>query len=486
MNAVEFGQKIADIVQHLSQVNRGIYIAPNITLNTERLALNADKKTLLFVANASAFGNGKLYTGMAASIDTFYYCNEKDRVESFQWSEVQNVTLLKKTNYVESFFKCDQIQIQLYNGKRHILEECMIGFDCNLVEKLITDAAKFTHDGVIATNPWQCITLSLDELPQEVLLAYMEILYNYAYITGEKVESVEYSALQSIGVRIGLSAEIRSKLRSYLLNIHERNKTGNLVNACKKVLSFGSYEIFRYSLMQDALYLSEVNGEDICWTQDAFLVGLQRILNIKDNQIETMLAAIHLHKNMQRHHADLSMIQRDMDKIFSHAKTVSIPQETIFCSGSVYTVDTYIGIFKYRKQKVSISKQRELMLQEIIRNSQKTVNYLLEEINDVTIQLMDAVQKGNERSILLQSLTKRMKQFMEYSNKTQNVQKELYYNGIQNVIDIEQINMLDEVQKALVLQCYEKRNSVQWKIKENLPSEMLVRIQRIEVLKNEE
>ena len=126
------------------------------------------------------------------------------------------------------------------------------------------------------------------------------------------------------------------------------------------------------------------------------------------------------------------------------------------------------------------------MLQEIIRNSQKTVNYLLEEINDVTIQLMDAVQKGNERSILLQSLTKRMKQFMEYSNKTQNVQKELYYNGIQNVIDIEQINMLDEVQKALVLQCYEKRNSVQWKIKENLPSEMLVRIQRIEVLKNEE
>lgn len=48
-----------------------------------------------------------------------------------------------------------------------------------------------------------------------------------------------------------------------------------------------------------------------------------------------MLTAIRIHKDMQEMDADLQKLSGKMDTVLQRSKTLRIPSEAIFCSGSV-------------------------------------------------------------------------------------------------------------------------------------------------------
>lgn len=50
-------------------------------------------------------------------------------------------------------------------------------------------------------------------------------------------------------------------------------------------------------------------------------------------------------------------------------------------------------------------KQRELMLKEIAGNSQKALNYLIEDVNEITVRLQEAIKKGRETELKIKKLS---------------------------------------------------------------------------------
>src|SRR5699024_4454380 len=62
---------------------------------------------------------------------------------------------------------------------------------------------------------------------------------------------------------------------------------------------------------------------------------------------------------------------------------------------------------------VENNKQREFMLQAIIRNTQKSLIYLIEDINSITNQLMDEMYKGNQNSAKIEQLSNILKMLSE-------------------------------------------------------------------------
>ena len=70
-------------------------------------------------------------------------------------------------------------------------------------------------------------------------------------------------------------------------------------------------------------------------------------------------------------------------------------------------VGTYKGIKKVTGlSELENNKQRELMLQAIIKNSQKSLNYLIEDVNEISKQLTEEINKGMEVAIKIKKLSK--------------------------------------------------------------------------------
>lgn len=487
MGTVEVGNKIVSLARKLNSLERGIAVCPDIELETRGIAPDVESRELLFVTSASSTKPGeKLKTGMACSVEKFYYCNRNGHPQSFPLEQVATVGFQGKNRF-GTYSPGDKVIVTLENGDQHVLGECMLGCDCSRIAEMLVEAVE-------NIQPVEDITeircLSLCDLPKQMQINYMEVLYNYAYLTGCEIDSSEYAALQSIGVRLGLEADVRNELRDYMFLMKEnaRTKTGVLIKRCKSAMSYGSYEIFRCSLMQDALYLKSVNGETSPWYEDPFLNGLQNVLEILDEQIEVMLIAIHFYKEMQKKDADLKSLNGKVDLLLRRSKSLQIPSEAIFCSGSVYSIDTYHGIRRQRKLKKSITLQRELMLQEVIRNTQISMNHLVEDLNDTTLKLVDEVHKGNLRDqqiqlIMLRQLQNQAKSMVQKNDEVAVVQ---LYNRLPVQLDAERVCGLLPQQRELIESAYIALPQGSYSIRDDLSYSELSRLVRIEEIMDDE
>jgi hypothetical protein len=166
--------------------------------------------------------------------------------------------------------------------------------------------------------------------------------------------------------------------------------------------------------MQDMVYLYyKVHDGNICELgRDQFVSGVKGAFQLGDEQIDIMKLAVITNSEMIKPEIDATALKEMLERVQVLATKYGIPLSTIICSGSVYSIDTYRGISAARKRKDSIDKQRELMLQAVIRNTQRTVNTLIEDLNSVSVQLisemknsLDNIEKINKLAALLSRLT---------------------------------------------------------------------------------
>lgn len=484
MRTIELGENIIQEAKMLNCIERGILIAPDIETNTQEIAPDIERKELLFISDTAPIEPGKHpQIGMACSTEKFYYCNRKHQPQSFLLSQIQSVNAMGKNRF-GSYSVGDQILVQLHDNSYHILKECLVGCDIHAVVRLLHVAC---NHKIQLHDRSELYCLSLSELPAQLQIYYMEVLYNYAFVTDGTMTKEKYSALQSIIVRLGLDTEIRQEIKDYLFLAQQnsRTKTGILLKRCWESMSYGSFEIFRYSLMQDVLYLHVVSCDCRKWYEDPFLNSLQKMLGITDDQVELMLFAIDLHRDMQCRNADHIRLKKELDLLWSRAKTLHIPREAVFCSGSVYSVDTYHGIRKQQKLNASITRQRELMLQSVIRNMQTSLNYAVEELNDVTLRLLDCVKQGNARDEVIKDLSEKLYSYQSYlqdrMQQSQTIAITQLYNRLKASLTQDDLQKLLPQHRELVEQCYQQIHG-QYQIRQDLPARNLKLLGRIEAL----
>lgn len=296
-------------------------------------------------------------------------------------------------------FSADKLYLKT-NSASYVLDGCIDGLNlstlrnvfCHIISKCKESDETFSisRQGMLSS-----------ELPENIKLLYLQILCNYAYINDSMIDADEYNAITKFSVRMELSGEMRGKLRIYMNDCESRIKTGNLLAELMRVTEnqTGYWDIIKYCMMQDILYIHNIQSPGKSWREDGFVGSLMERCSLCPEQIETMVKAVKLNQQMQLRDADMEQLKGEWKKLVKsiYGTKGYVPTPYLFCAGSVYGVKSYTGFLqKDATSQKAVNKQRELILQEIIINNQKAVNVLIGDMNFLAERLERALETENK------------------------------------------------------------------------------------------
>lgn len=389
MNVENF---IKEEAKHLKNSRRAVEIAPDISQNHIKtikkkygniLEDTVDK----YILAMSYTGTGFFFlTG-----DAFYFNNfMQEGLQVVPFTEVIGIKAEAGGRFTPDkiYFKTAQ--------KDYVLDGCIDGVNLSTlvsVFRRIIEMAKNQNDDVFTISEQGLLS---SQLPEDIKLLYLQILCNYAYMNDKLIDTEEYNAITKFSVRMELCGETRGILRKYMNDFEGRIKTGNLLASIKKITEnqTGYWDVVKYCMMQDVLYIHEIQKPGGRWEEDGFVGSLMEHCSLNTEQIHTMKKAVSLNKEMQNKDADMEKLKGEWKKFIKSIKDTPgyVPTLYLFCSGSVYGLKSYEGFLKKDEtSQKAINKQRELILQEVIVSNQKAVNVLIGDMNYLAERLEKAL-----------------------------------------------------------------------------------------------
>lgn len=383
---------IKEEAMHLKNSRRVIEIAPDISENHIKAIKKKYGDTLgddfdRYILVMSYTGTGFFFlTG-----DTFYFNNfMQGGIQAVPFTEITSIKAEQGKTFTPDkiFFKTTQ--------KEYVLDGCIDGINLSTITtvfKRIIELAKNQMSSVFTVSEQGFLS---SQLPEDIKLLYLQILCNYAYLNDESIDADEYNAITKFSIRMELHGDTRGILRKYMNDFDGRIKTGNLLASIKKITEnqTGYWDVVKYCMMQDALYIHEIQQPGKRWEEDGFIGSLMEHCSLNPEQIHTMEKAVSLNKKMQNKDANMSKLKDEWKKLIKSIKDTPgyVPTLYLFCSGSVYGLKSYDGFLKKDEtSQKALNKQRELILQEVIVSNQKAVNVLIGDMNYLAERLERAL-----------------------------------------------------------------------------------------------
>lgn len=395
----------------LKHSRRNIDIAPDITKEIrekwiKKYGGKVDDNVGDNLIILSDTGTGSLaVTGKGIYFDNFL----QGGLKYLGFSEISSVKAVEG-----SFFRPDKVELNTITGKVYYLDGAIDGINVDLLSRIlnkIAEIAKSEGNEFVSSKQ----DVALYEVSDELKLVYLEILCNYAYIYDNLIDALEYTTIGKFTVRMELGENARVVLRKYMNNISERYKTGTLLKRARDLTEFetGQWDAFRYSLMQDILLLHEIQNADVSWKEDGFIGSLLNHSGLRREQMDTISDAVRLNKRMQQKECNYVEIKKEWMALFKKTRYTDgyVPSMYLFCAGSVYGVNCYENFFAAddNSQK-NINKKREIILQEIILNTQKTLNVLTGDMNYIASRIEKAVNESEEYKEKYKKLINRLQE----------------------------------------------------------------------------
>ncbi len=357
-----------------------------------------------------------------ASIDTIEYLTSEKAASFGKTKIVENVEVVLKDGTT-------------FNLTAHLLNVNFQGF-VELIKGILMEA----EEGKEYVNTSQITPLS--EMSEDIKQNYIKLVANFAYSDDQSIDVHEYTEIISLISRIELSSANRLEIRGYMSDVENVESNEALLNNLKTSVEEGSFDILSKSLFKDVLYIFGRKHDLYDWSENNFLKELAQSLSISTEEIELIITAIKNDEDILKYRKNDSQIKKSMKDLSAKAAAVGLPMAAIYLSGSVVGLSAagltsglaamgmggllgfssmftgigtlvLLGVGTYQGLKkitgigdLENNKQREFMLQAIIRNSQKSLTYLIEDINGITQQLMLEIKKGNENSVKIQKLSK--------------------------------------------------------------------------------
>ena len=433
------------IKEQIILLGNNTYTAPDIPdkkLNGAITAYAPDVNLEYVVAikDSSILSNGKegcLFLGDAVYLKTAFEKPLKldyAAIESISHNTFEKAASFGKTKTLEN------VIVYMKDGTSHNLTPLLLNVKLKGFVELINGILAEAQNGKEFINTSQITPLS--EMTEDIKKNYIKLVANFAYSDDQIIDVLEYTEIISLISRIELSPSMRLEIRGYMSNVGNLDPTESLLTRLKETVEEGSYDILSKSLFKDVLYIFGKKHNMYDWSQHAFLTQLAESLLISTEEIALIITAIQHDEDILKHRKNDSQIKKSMKDLSAKAVAVGLPMATIYFSGSVVGLSAagitsglatmgmggllgfssmftgigtlvLIGVGTYHGLKkvsgisdVENNKQREFMLQAIIRNSQKSLSYLIEDINGITQQLMLEMKKGNANSEKIQQLSK--------------------------------------------------------------------------------
>lgn len=420
---------------------------------------------------------------------------EYESIDSIEYDTNIELTKFGKEKEVESLkiVKTDETSFDI---SKHLLNVNQKGFEV-LINGILNEAA----NGQAYENTSQVMPLS--EMPDHVKKNYIKIVANYAYSDDQAIDAENYTEIVSLISRIELDSKSRIEIRAYLTDINTVEPSKSLLADLEEELKEESFSVLGKSLYKDVLYLFATKEDMSSWQDNTYLTELAEDLSITDEEINIIIEAIKNDEDILKHRKNDSQIKKSMKDVSAKAAAVGLPMAAIYFSGSVAGLSAagitsglatmgmggllgfssmftgigtlvLLGVGTYHGLKivsgigdVENNKQREFMLQAIIRNSQQSLSYLIKDINAISQQLVDEMKKGNENSDKIHKLShvlNMLSKGAQISAEKQNIsQIEQMITKLPAVLNAGRLNELTNkptLQKVreFILSCYEETN----------------------------
>lgn len=428
--------------ENLGSVSKKVFVAPGIPdkkLNNAAKAYNlADSfSSIVAIFDNTVFGSAKegiVFTG----VKMIYRKVMSDPVE-LVFNDFETVEYIEDitTNDKGKEKKEEYINITLKDGSVTKIKGLM---DCDY-QQLATVLDHVHKDFSEYKEENQIITLA--EMPEELKVAYVKVIVNMAFSSAGEVDKKEFAEILLLMTRLDLSTESRFTLRGYIGSADNQEPLPSLLGTIDGVCSASHNKSIKISLVKDLIstYMS-VNGGS--YQDFAFLNENKALLGVSDGEIELAAMAIEQDFNMLREDVTDDVLKKGMKELGAKAAAVGVPVAAVYLSGSVIGmsaagitsglatigmggflgfssmatgigVAVLIGVGAYKgirqltgANELDKHKRRELMLNEVIKQTQTTLAMLIDDLNHITVKFNNALNEHGFQEEKIRKLQKMM------------------------------------------------------------------------------
>lgn len=434
------------IKEKARELGSNVYIAPEIAekkLNNAVLSIakGIDPSVVLAIVDTTILNSAK--EGLVLTGDSIYQKEMLSDASSCMYSEIKEAKYskeeVKKDNgkveikELVSVVNNDDHEIIKFTSSLYRLENL-----CALLNSIVKNS---DANGVFKTSNQN---MALVDMEMGIRIAYVKIVCNIAFVDDQIIDPKEYSEITSLIVRNEIDNEGRFTLRSYVTDISLIENDDSLLEYLKQKTPEGSFDLLRKSLFKDLLYIFKLKNSLLDWKQSAYLNSIKEKLEVSDEQVLLMVDAIKNDEDILNNRKNDTEIVKTMKDLVSKASAVGVPLAAIYFSGSVIGmsaagltsglaalgfggvlgfssmvtgigVAVLLGVGTYQgiKHLTGISdlennKQREILIQAIVKNSQKTINFLIQDVNFIALRLSEEISRADRTDELIDKLKRQL------------------------------------------------------------------------------
>ncbi|MDS1617288.1 hypothetical protein [Escherichia coli] len=491
-----------NIKQISNNPDKNLYIAPDIPdkkLNNVAKSMNLqdDYNYVIALLDSSLLGNGKegiAFTGERmvykagpfTSPNTVYF-NEIETVEY-----VQNKTITNKGK--EKFEK--YVSLILKDGCSYKIEsisECNPEKLADFLKAIIEQFDSFEKDNQL---------ISLSEMSEALKVAYIKVVINMAHFNNGKPSEKTLSEIQLLMTRLKLNSESRFVIMEYLFSDNERDDLESLIQKIDKECIPSHNESVIFSLVKDlySIFMSMNNGN-----HDDFLFfkNNRLLFKIDDKKVRFILKVLENDFKMFKGDVDDDALTHYIKELSAKAGAVGVPLAAVYLSGSVVGmsaagltsglatlglggllgfssmatgigVAVLIGVGTYKgirqltgANELDKIKRREIMLNEVIKQTQLTISYLIKDINFIVVKLNECINNIEKQDKKFKSLIEKQGRLIlvmgELREKCDGLQGEIFKLKCPVELDNDRLKFLtrDVTKKQIytfILSFYEEKD----------------------------
>ena len=432
------------IKENVSKVaKKDIHLAPDIPekkLNNaaSSMKLQDNVGSIIALLDSTVFGSGKdglAFTGKRMVYKPAFLSPEVvdfDELESAKY--VRNISTNDKgKEKVEEF-----TEINLKSGgsfKVENISECNLENLADFLNTITTQFASFEEENQL---------VALSEMSEALKVAYLKVIVNMTYSDDGEVDEEEFAQILLLMTRLELSPESRFTLREYITSLGQLDCLKTLVKTIDESCSPSHNKSVKISLVKD-LFSVFMSVNDGSYENFDFFKENNHLFNVSEEEIELIIDALKLDFKMLNDDFSDDALTKGMKELGAKAGAVGVPLAAVYLSGSVVGmsaagltsglatlglggalgfssmatgigVAVLLGVGAYKGIKhltganeLDKSKRRELMLNEVIKQTQSTVSYLMEDINFITIKLNETIvahgAQDEKVKLLVQKIT---------------------------------------------------------------------------------
>jgi hypothetical protein len=425
------------IKENVKSIGSGVHITPEIPekkLNNAIQAFNCEGfyESILAIQDGTVFGSSK---------EGFVFTGEKmihHKHGEFIYSDIDSV------EYVENITvddkgkeKKDEYVLISKNNKKYKFEYL---YDINKKElvkflnSIITEFEEYKEEDQLKT---------ISAMPNELKVAYLKIIVNMTFIDDEEIDEKELAELFLLMTRLELDKDSRFMIRAYITEISNENiqSIEGLIEIIKSNSEVSHYQSLMISLVKDMINVY-FSTKDTMSRNFEFLDNHKDLFGISEKEVDLAYDTVENDYKLLKEDLDDNAIQKNAKELASKAAAAGAPLAAVYISGSVIGMSAagitsglatlgmgmgmtgglavigVIGVLSYKGVKrltganeLDKYKTRELMLHDVIKQTQKTVSIIIDDVNYIVQKLNETILNHSDQKEKIKKLTHMIAQF---------------------------------------------------------------------------